>query len=77
MIARSRAKFRIVGRFDNASAFQEGTVTIDRANNVVEVRPLRRRKTWLLTLDAIVDAAVRKLIAVEVRETKKAKRKKK
>lgn len=75
-MARSRAKFRIVGRFDNASAFQEGTVTIDRNNNVVEVRPLRRRKTWLLTLDAIVDAAVRKLIAIEVRDKKKAKRKK-
>lgn len=71
-----RAKFRVVGRFDSATRVQYGTVTIDRGSNVVEVRPLRRRRTWLFTLDDLVDAAVRRLIAAEVREQKAKRRKK-
>lgn len=73
-MTRTRAKFRIMGRLDSAARVQIGTVTIDRSNNVVEVRPLRRRKTWLFTLDAIIDAAVQRAVQAEVRERRKAKR---
>lgn len=70
---RTKAKFRVIGRLDKAGGAQVGTVTIDRSNNVVEVRPLRRRKTWLFTLDQLVDLAVQRQIIAELREKKREK----
>lgn len=74
MSKRTKAKFRVIGRLDKAGGVQYGTVTIDRSNNVVEVRPLRRRKTWLFTLDQLIDLAVQRQIIADLKEKKKARK---
>lgn len=68
------ARFRVCGRLDMASRPSYGTLTIERASGVVAVRPLRRRRLYVTTLDAIAEWIVRSTIAAEVREKKAAKR---
>jgi hypothetical protein len=72
---RSKARFRVVGRFDMASKMQEATVTVDRDARTFEVRPLRRHRTYVISLAAVAELVVRRIIAAEVAEKKKAKKK--
>src|SRR3990167_1393150 len=46
-------RFRVVGRLDAASRVQEGTVTISRTAGTFAVRPLRRRREYLLPLSTV------------------------
>lgn len=52
----SRARFRVVGRLDNAAKITDGTVTIDRGAGLLEVRPMRRRRTYALPLSTVATA---------------------
>jgi hypothetical protein len=66
------ARFKIYGRFNGASA---ATVTIDRSTDIVTVRPLRRRKTYEMTLGGIAEMIIYKVIQQEIREKNKDKKK--
>lgn len=69
----SKAVFRIYGRFNGQS---EATVTVDRANNLVTVRPLHFRKTYCLPLESIANNIILTCIKAEIREKKLLKRRK-
>ncbi len=67
------ARFPVEGRFDMASRWQRGTVTIDRASRTFEVRPLRKRRRYTLPLDDVAQWVVRAIIAREANEKRAAK----
>lgn len=69
----SRAKFRVVGTFDMASAAQVATVTIDREISTFSVRPLHRKKTYTLPLAYVAAMVTRAIIQAELREKRAAK----
>jgi hypothetical protein len=60
-----------------ASKTQDATVTIDRAARTFEVRCLRRRRVYVLPLDAVAERVVRGIIFAEVMEAKRQKAAKK
>lgn len=68
------AKFRVCGRFDNASRPQEATVTVDRDTKVFKVRPLRRRRSYDLDLATVAAIVCQRVIAYEVMEKRRAKK---
>lgn len=69
-----RARFRVVARLDMASRATPGTVTIDRsAGGTFAVRPLRRRREYVLPLATVAELVVRSIIVAEVR-AKRAER---
>jgi hypothetical protein len=51
-----------VGRLDLASGVNHGTVIIDRAAGLFEVRPYRRRRTYVLPLSTVADLVVRSIV---------------
>lgn len=57
-----------------ASRLSDGTVTIDRAAGLFEVRPLRRRRVYVLPLSSVAELVVRSIIASEVRERRASRR---
>lgn len=59
------AHFKVIGRLDHAARVQEGTLSIDRDSGVVTVRPKRRRKVYLCTLDKLADMIVQRNIIAE------------
>lgn len=65
-----RARFRVAGRLDMASRFQEGTLTIDRGARTIAVRPLRRRKAYELPLDVVAEWICRQVLRVEAARKK-------
>lgn len=69
-----RARFQIVARLEHASVATSGTVTIDRATGVVEIRPHRRRRVYLTTLAALASYAVRAELRAEEAERRKNRR---
>lgn len=64
---------RIVGRLD-LSRPQEGTVTINRDSLLIAVRPLRRRREYVLPLAAAAEMVVAKVIKAELAERQTAKK---
>jgi hypothetical protein len=70
---RRPARFRVVGRFDIAGGVQEATVTVD-GNGMFKVRPLRRHRSYDLTLAAVAAIVCQRIIAVEVREKRAARK---
>jgi hypothetical protein len=64
---------RIVGRLDTGRP-QEGTVTITRDSGLFSVRPLRRRREYVLPLATLAEMAVARVIKAELAERKAAKR---
>jgi hypothetical protein len=60
------ARARVVGRFDHAARVQEATVTMDRAAELFEVRPLRSRKVYRLPLSTVAEMVVQRLIKTEI-----------
>lgn len=70
---RSLACFRVVGRLDTVR-LQEGTVTVNRASGLIAVRPLRRRREFVLPLSAVAEMVVAKVIKAEVAEKRAARR---
>jgi len=67
------ARFRIVGCLDLARP-SEGTVAIDRKLSLFSVRPLGRRRQYVLPLSKVAEIVVAKIIKTEVAERKTAKR---
>lgn len=65
------ARFRTAGRFDMASALQQATVEVDRDVGLVRVRPLRRRRVYVMPLSAVAEWIVRRTIAAEVAEKRR------
>jgi len=57
------SRFRIVGRLDHASRVQAGTVTISRTSGTFAVRPLRRRKEYVLPLATVAEMVCQRLIS--------------
>jgi hypothetical protein len=70
----SIARFRVSGRLDSASRYQEGTVTVERNSGLFVVRPLRRRRTYTLPLSTVAEIVCQRIIRAEV-TSKKAERK--
>lgn len=73
----SVARFKVVARLDMASRETAGTVTIDRSAGVFSVRPLRKRRGYMLPLTEVASMVCRAIIAAEARQQraeKKAKR---
>ena len=68
-----RARFRVVGRLDMASALVEGTVIIDRGAGLFGVRRLRSRKVYELPLSTVATMVVQRVLLAE-RKEKKAQR---
>lgn len=71
------AKFKVFsggGKFNGAN---EATVTIDRNNNLVQVRPKRRRKQYEMRLEDLAETIIWTCIKAELYEKKKAKKAKK
>lgn len=67
------ARFPVQERFDMASSWQRGTVTVDRAARLFSVRVLRKRRVYTLPLDAVAQLVVRTIIVAEVREKRNEK----
>lgn len=67
------ARFKVFGRLDRASGATSATVEIDRATNIVTVRPFRRRKTYQMTLGELADWICAQNIRAEIREKRAAR----
>lgn len=70
-------RFKIHGRLDNASRVIEGTVVVDRASGILEVRAYRRRRVFRLPLGDVATLVVQTILRAEDREKRQAKRKRK
>lgn len=69
----SLARFRVAGRLDMASRYQEGTLVVDRSARTVAVRPLRRHKVYELPLDTVAEWICRQVLLVEARRKREEK----
>lgn len=67
-----RARFKVAWttRLDGA---REATVTIDRDRMLFAVRPLRRRREYVLPLAAVAEMVVWRLVNLEAREKRAEK----
>lgn len=72
----SRSRFDVIGRLDKAGGVTRGTVIIDRTTGILEVRPLRRRKTYQMPLSVVADMVCRTILVADLREKQARKRKK-
>lgn len=68
-----RCRFRVVAKLDRGVP-QEGTVEIDRDSGLVSVRPLRRRRTYVLPLSRVAAFVVHAIVRAEVAERRAARR---
>jgi len=68
-----RVHVRIVGRLDLARP-QDGTVTIERDAGLFGVRPLRRRREYVLPLSTVAEMVVARVVKAELAERMAAKR---
>lgn len=67
------SRFKIYGSFNGKT---EATVSINRQNNLVSVRPKHFKKTYELRLEDVAEIIIWRCIKAEMNEKKKAKRKK-
>jgi hypothetical protein len=72
-VSSRKCRFRVVAKLDRGVP-QEGTVEIDRASGFVFVRPLRRRRTYVLTLARVAAFVVHTVVRAEVAEKRAARR---
>jgi hypothetical protein len=68
-----RVHVRVIGRLDMGRP-QEGTVTIERDSGLFAVRPLRRRRDYVLPLASVAEMVVARVIKAELAERAAAKR---
>jgi hypothetical protein len=66
-----QAKFKVMGLFDGAT---RATVLIDRVSLMVEVRPLRRHKTYTLPLSEVAEHILWRVARAEAAEKDKEKK---
>jgi hypothetical protein len=69
----SSARFPVVAHLDGAGGKKNGTVEIDRATNLVQVRPFRSRRTYDMTLEAVATIICRHVLMEESQEKKARK----
>lgn len=69
----SEAHFDVETTFDRVFP-QKGSVTINRDNGLVTVRPLHSRKVWVVPLAEIVTIIVQRAIKQEIMENKKPRK---
>lgn len=67
----STARFRVYGRFNGVG---EATVVIDRGAGLITVRPLRRRRAYVLPLSWAAEAVMWQVLKVEAAEKRAAKK---
>jgi hypothetical protein len=67
------SKFRVLGKLDSAGRPTAGTVSIDRATGMIEVRPLRRRRTYTMLLSDVATMICTRVITHEVAKARKEK----
>lgn len=67
------SRFRITGRLDMSTP-QSGTVTIDRAAGLFSVRPMRRRREYVVPLAAVAEMVVSRIIKAELADQKRGRR---
>ena len=65
----SISRFKVSWRFDGTEG---GTVTIDRASNIIAVRPLRRHRTYALPLAFVAQLVCERIIKAEAQEKRAA-----
>jgi hypothetical protein len=70
----SKSHFRVAAELDCRGKFVETTVTVHRGANVVEVRPLRRRKSYSMMMAEVATMIYRTQVAREVAATKTEKK---
>lgn len=68
------SRFRILGRLDSAARTQEGTVTISRTALIFSVRPLRRRREYVLPLSVVAEMVCQRIIKAELAEKRADRR---
>lgn len=69
---RARVRVRIAGRFDGAAA---ATVTITGgADPLLEVRPLRRRRSFALPLEVVARGVIFDVVRAELRAARRESR---
>jgi hypothetical protein len=66
--------FRVSAELDGRGRFTEATVTVHRGALVLEVRPLRRRRSYELPLAEVAAMVYQRIIRAEVAAARKAKR---
>jgi len=71
----SVARFRVKAPLDSAGGDVEGTVTIYRDIDRVEIRPLRSRHVYVTTLGAMATNAIRNALYAQQREARLNKKK--
>lgn len=68
-----KATFKVFSGRREYNGRAEATVTIDRGNNLVMVRPKRARRTYEMRLEDLAAIVIWRSIKVELAEKKKAK----
>ncbi len=68
------AKFKVFSGGGKYNGACEATVTIDRSSNLVQVRPKRRRKQYVMRLEDLAETIIWNCIKAELLEKKKAKK---
>lgn len=66
------ARFKTMGQFDQ-SYLQSATVEIDRAADLISVRPKGRRRTYTLPLSAVAEIICWRVIRAELIQKKREK----
>ncbi len=69
------ARFKVMGRLDLAGGVTSGTVKIERESGLFIVRPLHRRRTFVMPLDMVATMVCQRIVLNEVMEEKAAKKK--
>lgn len=68
------SRFRVAGRLDAASRLQDGTVTISRTAGTFSVRPLRRRRDYVLPLSTVAEMVCQRILRAELAERRAARK---
>jgi hypothetical protein len=71
-----KSRFRVLGKLDGTGGARDGTVLIDRMSGIIEVRPIRRRRTYALHLSDVATWICQRVIMAELAEKRAAKRQK-
>lgn len=67
----SKSRFKLEGRFDQAPGV---TITIDRGANLFSVRPLRRKREYVLPLRDVAEMVFFRIVKAEAAEKLAAKK---
>ena len=70
-----KTRFEVYGQLDRA-ARSKGTVEIDRKTGIFSVRPFRSGRVYSITLSAVAEIIVQRMIVMEAGIKKVSKRKK-